>query len=328
MHISSAFSLALALGTALALATPCPATAQSLQAPRAQQAPGYYRFRVGSYVVTALSDGTVAIPWDAILQGMAPDQIRASFSAVGQTPLRDTSINAFLVDTGSKRILIDAGAGALFGDCCGRLPKALADAGYPVDTIDAVLLTHVHGDHSGGLSVNGGRVFPRATIYLARADYDYWMSDAELARAKTSHKAMFAQGRAALAPYIVAGKLHVFHGATTLFPGITTIPAPGHTPGHSFYRIANGQDHVVVIGDIIHAAEVQFPHPEVTADFDADPAQARATRERVLAELARSHELVAADHVSFPGVGHVTRNGKGYQWSAQPYQALVSKAAP
>ncbi|WP_414832150.1 MBL fold metallo-hydrolase [Afifella sp. YEN Y35] len=212
-------------------------------------------------------------------------------------------------------MLIDAGAGALFGACCGRLPTVLQQAGYPAETIDAVLLTHVHGDHSGGLTVAGERVFPNADIYLSQAEYDYWMSDDERARAGESHKKMFAEGRAALAPYEAAGRLHFFTGETALFPEITAIPASGHTPGHSFYRIASQGQHVLVVGDIVHAAEVQFAHPNVTADFDADPAQARATRERTLSELAETHELVAAEHVSFPGLGHVTQNGSGYQWT-------------
>ena len=291
-----------------------------------QQAPGYYRFRVGSYIVTALSDGTATVFWDKILQGMRPDRVRSLFAAVGETSSRDTSINAFLIDTGKHHILVDTGAGKLFGDCCGRLPKALADAGYPVDSIDTVLLTHVHGDHSGGLTIDGQPVFPNANVYLAQQEYDYWMSNAEHARAIASQKQMFVEGQMSLAPYKAAGRLRFFSGETLLFPGVTAIPAPGHTPGHSLYRIADGSDHFLLVGDIIHAAEVQFPHPDVTVEFDANPAQAKATRERLLAELAQSHELVAADHVSFPGLGHVTRNGSGYQWTALPYQASLTKA--
>lgn len=292
-----------------------------------QQAPAFYRFKLGGLIVTALSDGTAAIPWDTILQGMPPERIRAIFADLGETTLRDTSINAFVVDTGSQRILIDAGAGGLFGDCCGRLPAVLSAAGYPAQTIDAVLLTHVHGDHSGGLVANGARVFTNADIYLARSEYDYWMSDRARKQAPASHKAMFDEGRVALAPYDAAGRLKFFSGTTALFPEITAIPAPGHTPGHTFYRIASAGEHLLVVGDIIHAAEVQLPFPAVTAQFDVDPDQARATRERTFAELAKTQELVAADHVSFPGLGRITQDAGTYHWIAMPYQGAVTRAA-
>jgi len=327
MHFRSIIARALAgIAIALPVGMATPAYSQPVTVQSAQQAPGFYRFKVGSYLVTVLSDGTASVPWDKILKGMEPDQIHSVFAGVGETVGRDTSINAFLVDTGSKRILVDAGAGPLFGDCCGRLPKVLEDAGYPVDTIDAVLLTHVHGDHSGGIADGSRRVFPNADLHLARSEYDFWMSDAELARAKASHKQMFAEGRAALMPYVEAERVRFFDGESEIFPGVTALPAPGHTPGHSFFRIADGEDRVLVVGDIIHAQEVQFPHPHVTAEFDIDPAQAKATRERVLDELVRSRELVAADHVSFPGLGHVTQNGEGYAWTAKPYQASVTRA--
>ena len=201
----------------------------------------------------------------------------------------------------------------------------LAAAGYRPDQIDAVLLTHVHGDHSGGLARGGARAFPNAQLYFAKAELDYWMSDAERARAKPSHQKMFAEGRAALAPYIAAGCIHTFTGRTTLFPGITAIPAPGHTPGHSFYELENDGRRLLVIGDTIHAAEIQLADPSVTVDYDVAPAAAAVQRKAILAQLAQSHELAAGDHLSFPGLGHMVRSGSGFAFVPLPYEDGVAE---
>ena len=305
---------------------PVAGSAQTVVATTGQtsQAPGYYRVHIGRLTVTVLTDGAASVPYDKLLHGRSSQEIVRTFASTGETPERPTSINAFLIDTGDRRILIDAGAGALFGACCGRLPETLAAAGYRPDQIDAVLLTHVHGDHSGGLLRNGERTFPNAELYLAKAELDYWMSDAERARAKPSHQKMFTEGRTALAPYIAAGRIHNFTGRTTLFPGITAVPAPGHTPGHSFYELESEGRRLLVIGDTIHAAEIQLQNPSVTVDYDVDPAAAAAQRKLVLAQLAQSHELAAGDHLSFPGLGHVVRAGSGFAFVPLPYDTVVA----
>ena len=287
------------------------------------QAPGYYRLKVGRLMVTVLTDGTASVPYDKLLQGRPAKDIVQTFAATGEAASRPTSINAFLVDTGDRRILIDAGAGILFGPCCGRLPETLAAAGYRPEQIDAVLLTHVHGDHSGGLLRGAERTFPNAELYLAKAELDYWMSDAERARAKPSHQKMFAEGRAALAPYVAAGRVRTFTGRTTPFPGITAIPAPGHTPGHSFYELESEGRRLLIIGDTVHAAEVQLSDPSVSIDYDVDPAAAADRRKATLAQLARTRALVAGDHLSFPGLGHVVKSGPGFAFVPLPYDAGV-----
>ncbi|MFL0418371.1 MBL fold metallo-hydrolase [Sphingomonas sp. 179-I 2A4 NHS] len=291
--------------------------------PPAVQAPGYYRVALGDYKITVLTDGTTPVPFGDLLHGASRESLADAFRKAGESLDRETSINSFLIDTGERRILIEAGAGRLFGDCCGRLPATLMAAGYAPETIDAVLLTHVHGDHSGGLTVDGRRVFPNAYIYLAKRELDYWLNDEARARAKPSHQKMFEEGRAALAPYRAAGRIRTFTAPSTLLPGIRVIAAPGHTPGHSFYEIESRGHRMRVIGDIIHAAEVQLPRPDITVDYDADEALAAKTRASALAELARTHELVAAPHISFPGLGHVVRSGTGYFWMAIPYSAEV-----
>ncbi|WP_210359126.1 MBL fold metallo-hydrolase [Sphingomonas beigongshangi] len=278
---------------------------------------------LGDYKITVLTDGTTPVPFGDLLHGAPRETLANAFREAGETLDRETSVNSFLIDTGERRILVEAGAGRLFGDCCGRLPATLMAAGYAPESVDAVLLTHVHGDHSGGLTVDGRRVFPNADIYLAKRELDYWVSDRARARAKPSHQKMFEEGRAALAPYRAAGRIRTFTAPFTLFPGIRAIAAPGHTPGHSFYEVESRGHRMQVVGDIIHAAEVQLPKPHVTIDYDADEALAAKTRAAALADLASTHELVAAPHISFPGLGHVVRSGAGYTWMAIPYSADV-----
>ncbi|MDR3438735.1 MBL fold metallo-hydrolase [Telmatospirillum sp.] len=292
-------------------------------APQQQQAPGFYRVKLGTYTVTALTDGTTPVRFDTLIHRRDKAVLDRAYREKGIDDHRETSINAFLVDTGEKRILIDAGTGKLFGDCCGRIPKTLEAAGYSVESIDTILLTHVHADHSGGLTQDGSRIFPNADIYVAKAELDYWFDDQAKAHAKTENQKMFVEGRASLAPYIAAGRIRTFLGAATLFPGIRSIPAPGHTPGHSFYEVENEGHRMLFLGDVVHLAEIQLPYPSTTIDFDADESLAAQTRKRVLSELADSHELAAAPHISFPGMGHIYRDGKGYGWAPIPYSANV-----
>jgi glyoxylase-like metal-dependent hydrolase (beta-lactamase superfamily II) len=152
----------------IALCTP-PLSMIAFAQPVSTQSPSYYRVQLGTYTVTALSDGTLAISHAKLLHGGSQAEIDQTYRNAGvDDNHRETSINAFLIDTGSKRILVDAGAGDLFGVCCGHLPEMLAAAGYDVNSIDTILLTHVHGDHSGGITRDGKRVFPNATLYLAK----------------------------------------------------------------------------------------------------------------------------------------------------------------
>lgn len=288
-----------------------------------EQAPGYYRIKLGDFLITAITDGAALAPYADLLRGMPVPDLEAAFTRQGQKSNRLTSINMFLIDTGEKRILVDAGAGTLYGDCCGQLPKQLAAAGYTPESIDAVLLTHLHGDHSFGLIQNGQRFFPNAEVFLGKGELDYWLNDSHEQAADASHKAMFTAGRAALAPYLAAGKVKPMEKATEIFSGVRAIPAPGHTPGHRFYDIESKGARLRVIGDMIHVAEVQLPMPQITIDFDVDQPAAAALRQKALAEIVEARLLIAAPHINFPGLGHIIRSGDGYGWAPLAYMAAI-----
>lgn len=310
--ISAAASEAAAVAAAVA-AVAAPETKE--------QAAGFYRIQLGDFLITAITDGAALAPYGELLRGMTPPELEAAFARQGQKSDRLTSINMFLIDTGEKRILVDAGAGSIYGDCCGQLPKQLAAAGYTPESVDAVLLTHVHADHSFGLIQNGQRFFPNADIYLGKGELDYWLSESRKKAAKDSHKSMFTAGQAALAPYIAAGRIKPIEKATEIFAGVRAVPSPGHTPGHSFYDIESKGARMRVIGDMIHAAEVQLPMPHITIDFDENEPAAAALRQAALKEISEAGMLVAAPHINFPGLGHIVRAGDGYGWAPLAYSA-------
>ena len=193
-----------------------------------------------------------------------------------------------MINTGSKLVLVDSGAGDFFGPKSGgRLVANLKASGYRPDQIDAVLLTHIHGDHSGGLTVGGKVIFPNATVYVNEREKDYWLSSVEEAKAPPEKKSTFSHAHAVIDPYIEKGRLKTFAGETELFPGIRTWPHPGHTPGHTFYVVESRGQKLVLMGDTVHAKEVQFPRPEITISFDHDSTAAAAQRKQFFEDACR-----------------------------------------
>jgi glyoxylase-like metal-dependent hydrolase (beta-lactamase superfamily II) len=291
-----------------------------------QQAPGYYRMMVGDWQVTAVSDGTVNVPLDKLLTHISGDKLKARLANDAMTPLAETSINAFVINTGKKLILVDTGAGALMGKAGGHLLQNLRAAGFAPEDIDLVLLTHIHGDHSGGVQQNGRPAFPHAAVYVEQKDVDWWLNPANSNNVEASQRHTFAESELSMRPVINAGKLHPFHAPTEIIPGITATPAAGHTPGSVIYRLSRNGENMIFWGDIIHAKAVQMPEPQVAIHFDVNQQQAIATRERVLASTAASGEWVAAAHIAFPGFGQVKKSpAGGYRWIPVNYSASAVK---
>ncbi len=291
----------------------------------AKQAPGYYRTMLGDFRVTVLSDGTAPRDLPKIMS--KPDDVREAFNASHRKLPVEISINCFLIDTGAQKILIDTGAGELFGPPSGTLINNLRAAGYQPEDIDTILLTHIHGDHSGGLSVGGERVFPNATVYVDQRDAGYWLNAAVEANAPNSRKKTFQQSHQTVDPYVKAGRLKTFDGATELFPGVRTVPEHGHTPGLTGYMIESRGERLLLWGDIVHSAEVQFRDPTITIEYDVDPEEAIASRQRILGDAAREGYLVGGAHVSFPGLGHVRTEQVGFSWIPAPYSVILQNTS-
>ncbi|CAG9234533.1 MBL fold metallo-hydrolase [Burkholderia vietnamiensis] len=286
-----------------------------------KQAPGFYRTMVGQFEVTALSDGTHAFPIDKVVKGVSNATIDGDLHrAFLEQPVQG-SINAFLVNTGKKLILIDAGAGSLYGDCCGRLVDNLRASGYRPEQVDEVLLTHMHEDHIGGIASKGAAVFPNAIVKANRTEADYWLDPANKPGASPLLAPFFDAAAAVVEPYRATGRFQTFDGAGVIEPGIRAISLPGHTPGQIAYLVESGTAHLLVWGDVVHVAAIQLRHPQATVAYDSDPPQARESRREILREVAERRYLVGAAHVSFPGLGHVRADGDGFDWVPVNYDA-------
>ena len=286
------------------------------------QAPGYYRVMLGDFEVTALSDGTVALPVDKILTRTTEAKTKQALArSFLKTPV-ETSVNGYLINTGAKLVLIDTGAAKLFGPTLGNLADSLKAAGYQPEQVDEVYITHMHADHVGGL-MNGDKLaFPNAIVRADQHDADFWLSQANMDKAPAEAKDFFKGAMASLNPYVAAGKFKPFDGDTELVPGIRAVAARGHTPGHSIYKVSSKGQTLVLWGDLMHVAAVQFAQPAVTIQFDTDSKAAAVQRQRAYADAAKSGDLVGSAHLSFPGLGHLRAEGKGYTWVPINYSGL------
>ncbi len=304
----------------LALAAAC-GTAHAGPPPVKGQAPGWYRMTLGSFEITALSDGTVALPVDQLLSNTTPKRVNELLARQYLKAPLETSVNGYLVNTGSKLVLIDAGAAGLFGPTLGKLVANLKASGYTPEQVDEIYITHFHPDHVGGLMEGDKMVFPNAVVRADGKEQSFWLSKANLDAAPEANKGFFQGAMASLNPYVAAGKFKPFDGDTDLVPGIRAIATRGHTPGHANYVVESDGNRLVVWGDLMHVAAVQFLQPEVTIGFDSDTKAAAPQRKKAYADAARKGYFVAVAHVSFPGIGKLRADGKGYQWIPANYSS-------
>ncbi|MBV9115096.1 MAG: MBL fold metallo-hydrolase [Hyphomicrobiales bacterium] len=287
----------------------------------AVQIPGVYHRRLGHVLVTGLSDGYVDLGY-GIFSNLAEEETKALLAREHRISPPRISVNVFALRCGNRTALIDCGSADSMGPTCGRLPENLAAAGIdPVD-VDTVLLTHVHPDHSNGLTdvSTGRRLFPNAEVVVHQDEVNHWFDDELMAKAaERPRRRYFQAARDQLGPYM-AEHLRVIRGGEEVFPGVVAIPCPGHTPGHSAYVISAEGESMIVWGDTVHVPEIQVTRPEVTMEFDSDPQQAAASR-RLIFDMAVADDLIIGGmHVHFPGFAYMRREGGRHalvaeQWS-------------
>ena len=274
-----------------------------------QQAYGINRRRIGDVVVTLINDGFEEFSFDILSNNITADEAKTMLTAANLPPIPRMSVNVYVVQDGHRTILIDGGD-ANCQRTGGRLHYALSAANIDASQIDAILLTHAHPDHVGGLAAhNATPLFPNAELILHPDELRFWRDDENFRKLPER-----LHGIRSLALNTFNAYQQVTRTATSgeVFPGITIQPLPGHTPGHSGYLIASGKDSVLIWGDIVHWPDIQIPRPEVTLAFDIDPSQAAETRMRLLDRLATDNTLIGGMHLNFPGFIRIHRDRNTY----------------
>ena len=270
-----------------------------IKAPQ-QQIPGVYHRGVGDIVVTAISDGFLDGTVES-MQNIGADDARRILTESFR-PARRTSINAFLIYSAGRLALMDTGSG-----------NYLRAAGVDPLEIEAVILTHMHPDHSAGLTdmATGNRNYPNAELVMHEKEPEHWFDDAKMAKGTDRERRLFFQaGREQVTPY--KDRWRLFKEGE-VFPGITAIPRHGHTPGHTTFMISSGKEQLLIWGDTVHVPEVQTARPEVCMEVDTDQDAAAVSRRKVFDMVATDQLLVTGMHLHYPGFAHLVREGTGYR---------------
>lgn len=247
-------------------------------------------FHSGAFEVTAIQDAP-----STMRAGLFPAIPETEFCKLAGAPLAPASVNVFLLKRDGKSILVDTGNGGERGTAI----RKLRQLGIAPEMIDVILLTHMHGDHIGGLlNAAGGAAFPTAIVYVAEPERDYWLSEEAGSGGALAGKVRTAYGN----------RLKTFRFGEEPVPGIKALDASGHTPGHTVFDT----------GDLLHAAAIQFPHPEVSATYDMDPEKAARVRRHFYDQAAASAKPVAGMHLPCPGVGRIHREAARYVYTPEP----------
>lgn len=280
-----------------------------------------YTRRVGEAEVTTLLDGYFLLD-RTLITNIDPALVTERLSAAYLDPAAPLplAIGVHLIRAGDSLTLVDAGAGVAFGPTSGRLAAALGDIGVTPDQITRVVLTHMHPDHIGGLMAGEAAAFGTASLHVSATDLAFWTDESIAASVPEGVQPFFALARGVAAAY--GDRLVPFDGEADLGQGLTTLPLPGHTPGHTGLRLSSGKEQLLIWGDAAAIAALQFSHPDAGIVFDADGAMAAATRRKLLDMAAADKLLVAGTHLPFPGLGHVEARDGAYAFVPEEWRLL------
>lgn len=302
-----------------------PAAAQVPSAAAAPaQGPGFYRFRVGGILVTTVHDGFFARPLEGFVRNAPLAEVQAAAAAAFLPADRQViPFTITFVQRGDTIAMFDAGNGVTpAGATNGRMIANMAAAGIDPARVTHVIHSHFHSDHVNGLlNAEGGRAFPNAQVLVPAPEWAWWTDAGNTTRSPEGQRGNFANVARRFAPY--QGSVTPFQTGAEVIPGITAIAAPGHTPGHTIFRIADGDQQVMFVADITNRPEIMMAHPEWQIVFDFDGDLAAASRRRVLDMVATDRIRITGYHFPFPANGYVARAGDGFRFVPADWSGAV-----
>ncbi|MEO1732215.1 MAG: MBL fold metallo-hydrolase [Pseudomonadota bacterium] len=309
-----ALGIGLLAAPAIATSASSPVLAAAHSAPKA--APALFDAPLGQYKITALFDGMAGLAKGFFF---GPDQaaIDSALAAGGITgDAMPAPVSAFLLQSDDRTILIDAGMGELevLGPGFGRMFDALTAAGVSPDDVDAVIITHAHPDHIGGMLTGGRATFANAEVFITETEFGFWSDEGIMAQAPAEAQGTFQLAQGVYAAY--GDRMRPVSDGTEVAPGIIMEMAPGHTPGHAVVSIDGGDRQLMMIADVLHSSVLHTALPDTGFGFDVDTTMASATRRAIFDRASADNMLIAGTHLPFPGFGRITRSNSAYAYVA------------
>jgi len=264
---------------------------------------------VGNFKVTALRDGELSLPSEVLMN--LTDEQSQQIKADEKSKLATSNVNAYLIQTEGKNLLIDTGCRDLFGPTCGFLQDALKEAGLVRNDITDIFLTHLHPDHvAGAINAEGSAVFENASFKVIDLEYNFWTSDT-FTDSEVNGNDWAGLARAALNAY--KDKIETISFGNDIIPGVTSVSIPGHTPGHSGFRVDEGNETLIQMGDILHVPNLQLENPSISTVFDVDSEAALKSRKELLDMVCTDKILCTSGHMIQPKFGYIEKSGAGYK---------------
>lgn len=279
----------------------------------------FHRTRLGDIEIIALHDGATRLTFtDRYVTNANFAEVKALARSLGlTTDYVELTFTGFLIVAGQRRVLLDAGLGDMGTprETTGNLVNSLRLAGFKPEDIDTVLITHFHPDHISGLRSRAGEfVYPNAKVWASYKEHEYWMSDEKM-KAAPERKAIFELARRVFNS-MPQDMLRLYTPGQEIVPGVLSIPAYGHTPGHTIYQVVSGSQSFYYIGDMVNVPAFFLRHPEWIVASDMDPQAALEVRRRVLSQISQTDSMVGGFHFPFPAIGHLRPEGLGFTFES------------
>ena len=288
-----------------------------------KQGPSFYRYKIGDFEVTALNEGSVR---NANIANMAvnktpPDIQKALGDAFLPTDHVINQFNILVVNTGKNLVLIDSGFGDNGPPTVGSLASNMTAAGIDPKTIDTIIISHFHGDHISGIRAKAGAAnFPNAEIMVPAGEWKYWNDAGEETKAPQAFKSSFPNVKRVFEP--IAKAVTQYEHGKELVPGISSVDARGHSPGHTAFVVASGNGKLLVTSDTVNH-QILVRNPDWNLWADMDPGMAVTARKRLLDMAAADRMQIAAYHLPFPSTGFISKQGSGYEFHPAYWQPVL-----